>query len=393
MVQIAVLWHLARSTESGWTLTLGIVFGLAPQAIVSLFSGVLADRMPRKLLIIGSDLIIAAASLGLAITLVAGIERLWFIFLASAVRSAFAGLQGPAFRAVLPQIAPEAQLMRLNGIGEGLSSALGIIAPLAGGFLMATVGLQAVLFVDVATAIIGIASLIMVPMRRMPSLNDATDARFLDNLRGGFRYLQQHSSIKWLIVLGFGGGFFATVPLAMTILLVVRTFGGYQWMLSGLEMSFSGGYLIGAAVISGLAMKLTRNRVRFTVLAMFASAAVTLALGLAPSLWLLLVLMIAFSAAISFWMVPYFTFLQEQVDEESAGRVFGIQEALDAASAPLAFLVFGPLSDRFSVEAILIVVGALTFAWVGGVLAIPSARRALATFNTAPAAVEGEVGK
>ncbi|MCL1900306.1 MAG: MFS transporter [Promicromonosporaceae bacterium] len=389
MVQIAVLWHLARATQSGWVLTLGIVFALAPQAIVSPFSGVLADRLPRKLLIIGSDLAIALASLALAVALIAGVEGLWFVYLASAIRSAFTGLQGPAFRAVLPQIAPESELMRLNGLGEGLGSALGIAAPLVGGVLMATVGLQAVLFIDVATAVLGAFLLARVPMRQAAGADtpgeDSLDDGFIANLRGGFTYLRNHRPAKWLIILGFGSGFFASVPMALTILLVVRAFGGHQWMLSGLEASFGAGYLIGAAAIAIIAPKMRRNRTRNLVAYMAVAAILTILVALAPSIWLLLAAMTAFSAVIACWMVPYYTFLQEQVDQESAGRVFGIQEALDAASAPVAFLIFGPLADRFSVESVLIVVGGLALAWLLAVAAIPAARRALAVFSDAPA--------
>jgi DHA3 family macrolide efflux protein-like MFS transporter len=386
MVQIAVLWYLSRVTESGWVLTLGIVFNLAPQAVVSFFSGVLADRMPRKLLIIGSDIVIAVASLGMALALTLGVEGLWFIFLASAIRSAFAGLQSPAFLAVLPQIAPEDQLMRLNGIGETIGSVFGIAAPLVGGFLMATVGLQAVLVVDVVAAIVGISLLLLVPMKSAASISDDGEPtpNFMDTFQGGFTYIRNNRPIKWLLILSFGSGFFATIPLAMTILLVVRTFGGHQWMLSGLEMSFSGGYLIGAASVAVLAAKLKRNRTTMMVFFIAFAGLLTVALGLAPNIWALLASMVALSAALAFWMTPIYTFLQEQVEEESAGRVFGIQGAIDSACAPSAFLIFGPLADRFPVETILVAVGTLSLAWIAAILANPKARQALAAFNEAP---------
>jgi DHA3 family macrolide efflux protein-like MFS transporter len=400
MVQIAVLWSVARAAESGWMLTPAVVSALAPQAVVSLFSGVLSDRLPRKLLIVGSDLVIALASGAMIAALAAGVDGLWFIFAASAVRSAFAGLQGPAMRAVLPQIAPDDQLMRLNGIGEGVGSARGIVAPLLGGVLMATVGLEAVLAIDVATAVVGIALIASVPMRAATRGTEASDAKasgadesasdgMMANLRGGFAYLRDNKPVKWLIILGLGGGFFATVPMVMAILLVVSNFGGHQWALSGLEMSFSAGYLVGAGVIAAFATRLMRNRTRFLLAWMGAAALATVAMGLTPRAWVLLALMFVFSAAIAFWMTPYYTFLQERVAEDSAGRVFGIQEALDAASAPVALLIFGPLADRFCVEAILMVVGALTVAWLAAVLATPAARRALASFDVAPSSSDG----
>ena len=62
LVQYAVLWYLTLTTKDGAVLALSTVFGFLPQAIVSIFGGVWADRHNRKLLIIGADAAIAAAT-------------------------------------------------------------------------------------------------------------------------------------------------------------------------------------------------------------------------------------------------------------------------------------------------------------------------------------------
>src|SRR6188768_3468376 len=87
LVQYAVLWYLTLTTKDGSILALSIVFGFLPQAILSIFGGVWADRHNRKFLIMGSDAAIAAATLVLALLMLNGSESLWLIFAVLAVRS------------------------------------------------------------------------------------------------------------------------------------------------------------------------------------------------------------------------------------------------------------------------------------------------------------------
>ena len=82
------------------------------------------------------------------------------------------------------------------------------------------------------------------------------------------------------------------------------------------------------------------------------------------------------------------TVLQETVEPERQGRVFGFVGIVMAVSMPLGMVVFGPLADRFTVESLLVVSGVLMFAVIGVAVALPSGRRAMraASQGTGPAA-------
>jgi len=118
LVQYAVMWYLTLTTKDGTVLALSTVFGFLPQAIISIFGGVWADRHNRKLLIIGADASIALATATLAILMFLGNRDLWLIYAALSVRSAGAGIQTPAVGALLPQIVPADRLLRINGINQ-----------------------------------------------------------------------------------------------------------------------------------------------------------------------------------------------------------------------------------------------------------------------------------
>ena len=96
LVQYAILWHLTLTTKSGGVLALAATSGFLPQAIVSIFAGVWADRVNRKTMIIIADSMIALTTLGLALLMLSGVDDLWLIFAVMAARSIGAGFQMPA---------------------------------------------------------------------------------------------------------------------------------------------------------------------------------------------------------------------------------------------------------------------------------------------------------
>ena len=72
------------------------------------------------------------------------------------------------------------------------------------------------------------------------------------------------------------------------------------------------------------------------------------------------------------------TLLQERVEPERQGRVFGFVGIVMAVSMPLGMIVFGPLADVVSVELLLVVAGVLTFVVLAVAVLVPSGRRAMA---------------
>ena len=75
LVQYAVFWYLTIEYKSGSIMALAAIFGFLPQALVSVFGGVWADRHNRKLLIIGADAAIAVSTLALALVMMTGLRR------------------------------------------------------------------------------------------------------------------------------------------------------------------------------------------------------------------------------------------------------------------------------------------------------------------------------
>jgi len=378
LVQCAIMWHLTLTTKSGSVMALAVVFGFLPQAIVSVFGGVWADRLNRKMLIIGADAMIATATLALALLMLAGAHDLWLIYVVLVIRSVGAGVQTPAVSALLPQIVPTAKLMRVNGINSTIQAAMSLVAPAAAAAVYANSSIIAVLFIDIVTAAIGIGLLSRLAVPRLVHNGSAGGARagYFDDLVGGLRYATSHAFVRWLLALYAVVFVLVVGPSYLTSLMIVRTFGAQVWKLTANEIAFSVGMLIGGALLATWGG--VKNRIAMIVGATLALGALSVALGLSTNLFVFFGFQVIVGLAVPFFGTTSMTVLQETVEPQMQGRVFGFVGIVTAIAMPIGMGVFGPLADRFTVESVLVASGVVMLMVVATAVALPSGRRAMA---------------
>lgn len=382
IVMYAVMWHLTIQTRSGSVLMLSIVFGMLPQAFVSIFGGVWADRHHRKFLIMGSDTAIALATLGLALLMLSGVDSLWLIYAALAVRSMFAGIQTPAVSAMIPQIAPTDQLMRVNGMFQSVQSGMMLVAPAAAAAIYANFDIVAVFFLDVITALLGVAMLALVAVPRLVRPDADAPVSYFGDLSAGIRYIAAHAPVRWLMILFALTMFLVGAPSYLTPLMVTRTFGDEVWKLTANELFWGFGMLAGGVIMAAVGPKIT-HRVRLLVGSVVCTGILVFALGISTNMWVFFSIGLLIGIAFAAQSTPAMTILQERVEPEMQGRVFGFVGIVMTVAMPLSMVIFGPLADKVAVESLLIVAGLALFAVIAAILAVPSARRSLARIDIA----------
>jgi DHA3 family macrolide efflux protein-like MFS transporter len=388
LVQYAVFWYLTIEYRSGVIMMLAALFGFLPQAVISIFGGVWADRHNRKYLIMAADAAIAASTLALALIMMSGYDAVWLIFLTMAVRSAGAGIQMPAVSALIPQITPTRNLMRVNGINGSIQSAMALLAPAAAGAIYAwssaraggsAAALVPIFFIDVVTAVIGIGLLALIPVGAVRRASDAETGYFAD-LVDGVRYVAHHAFVRWLLVLFAIIFVLIVAPSNLTPLMLVRSFDAGEQQnvvnLAVLEVSFSIGMMLGGIVVASFFAK--RSRIGMIIASSLVFGGLSIGLGLSPSIWLFFGFMFLLGLSVPFFSTPSMTLLQETVEPERQGRVFGFLGIVMALAMPIGMVVFGPLADVIPIEWLLVGAGVLAFAVVGGAVWLPAGRRAVA---------------
>ena len=376
LVQYAIMWHLTLTTKSGLVLALAAVFGFLPQAIVSIFAGVWADRVNRKMMIIVSDSVIALATLILAVFMLSGVEDLWLIFLIMAVRSIGAGVQMPAISALVPQIVPTDKLLTVNGINSSISSSLQLLAPVAAAAVYSTMSLSAILFIDVVTAVIGLSLLATVAVPTLARVASEDKPSYFADLKEGMAYIFSNQLVRWVMAIFAIIFLLIVAPSNLSPLMIARTFGGEVWMLTVLELSFGVGMLIGGALIAVFAKKI--DRIGMIIGSSILFGILATAMGFTTNLILFFALFFVVGIAVPAFSTSAMTLLQETVEPERQGRVFGFLGIVMAVAMPLGMSILGPLADVVSVEILLIVTGIATVVIAVVAVLLPAGRRAMA---------------
>jgi DHA3 family macrolide efflux protein-like MFS transporter len=375
LVQYALLWHLTLTTKSGVVLALAAIFGFLPQAIVSIFAGVWADRMNRKVMIIISDSTIALATLGLAFFMLSGVDDLWLIFLVMAVRSVGAGIQMPAISALTPQIVPTDKLMRVNGINSSVQSSLLILGPVAAAGIYSTMSLSAILFIDVVTAVIGLSLLATITVPTLDRAASSEKPSYFTDLREGLKYIFSNDLVRWVMVIYSIVFLLVVAPSNLSPLMLVRTFGSDVWLLTVLELSFGIGMVAGGALMAIFASKVDRLGMMVGTSIIFGVLAVVM--GFTTNLIVFYSLFFLIGLAVPAFSTSSMTLLQETVEPERQGRVFGFVGIVMAVAMPIGMAVLGPLADIVSVEILLIVTGAFTVMVAVVAVLLPAGKRAI----------------
>lgn len=360
LVQYAIMWYITLNTQSGLMMTISIICGFVPTFFLSPFAGVWADRYNRKTLIILSDSFIAAATLLLALLFLTGHGSIGLLFAMSSFRAVGTGIQTPAIGAFIPQMVPKDQLTKINGINGSIQSVVMLVSPMLSGALLSITTIEAIFFIDVFTA--AIAVFILLTFLKVPVHEKAQSIEkvsYYKDMMEGISYIRGHSYVrKFFIFCAFF--FFLVAPAAfLTPLQVTRSFGDDVWRLTALEISFSVGMMLGGIIIAS--WKVFSNKVYTMALASFMIGICTFALGVVSVFWLYLFFMVITGITIPFFNTPSTVLLQEKVEPDFLGRVFGILGMISSSMMPLGMLLFGPIADVVRIEWLMIGTGVLLF--------------------------------
>ena len=361
LVSYAIMWHVTLKTGSGTMMTAFTIAIMLPMFFISPFGGVWADNFNRKTLIMAADGFIAAVTLVIAISYSLGMENLWFLLLCSVAHSLGQGVQMPAVNALIPQIVPQEHLMRINGINTMIQSISMLGSPALAGAILTFFPIQIILFIDVVTAAAAIIILILfvkVPHPREAAI-DANEEKkpMLDDLKDGLKYIGGHVFLKRFFIIQICFQFLLAPLALLTPLQVTRNFGPDVWRLTVIEIAFSAGMAAGGLLMSTWGG--FKNRM-YTVAASFLFIAVMgVGLGLTRIFVIYSALMLIIGITAATGNTPVMTILQQKVDPLYMGRIFSVITMISSVVMPLGMVVFGPLSDRVSLDAIIILTSVL----------------------------------
>ena len=367
MATVALIFAVLRS--GGTPADLGLVFSAAvvPQVVFMLGGGVLADRIGRRPVMLGTDAGRLLIQAGLAIALFAGRPPVWLFIAASALRATGDAFFGPALGGLPPDLVPERRLADANALLSTASSAASIAGPALAGLLIAVTGPATVIAVDAGTFAVSLAALALL---RVPPATPSARTPWRD-LADGWAQFRAHA---WLWVTTLQFALFNLISWAPYLLLgpiLARQYlgGARAW---GIIMS---AYAAGS-VLAGLAASGRRPRrpMVVAVTGTFGYAAPCLALALHAPLFVVAAGAAAAGAGTTVFGVYEVTIMQHTVPREMLSRTTAFQLTGAYALGSLGYAVIGPLAGVAGARTLLAVAAGYALLSSTAVLCVPAIR-------------------
>jgi MFS family permease len=355
----------------GSAIEVGIALGLQAtvQLPLLLIAGALVDRLPRRTVLLASDLGLGVTTGAIALLSAAGTLRIEHLYVASVVFGLSAAFFWPAMGAIIPELVPQDLLVAANALrGIGRQGAR-IGGPILGGALIVSLGLAAAFAFDAATFFASAAALLAVS--RAPSVALPREP-LLREIRAGFSFVFAVPWL-WITIFGFALGNAATTgSWAVALPLYVRDVLGGGAALFGLISAALG---IGEA-LGGLV--LGQVRVRRSGLAMYLAAALggvaLVGYGITREVVYVLTLAGLFGISVVVFGVLWESALQRHVPHRLLGRVTSVDWFGGILLGPVAPVAAGTLVSAVGPQPVFLVSGLAIVAFCLLALLVPSIR-------------------
>lgn len=340
MQHVAQGWLVLELTNSPFLLGLVGFAQFVPALLFSLPGGVIADRVDRRRLLLGTHTAMLLLTLTLAISLSLDIITYTEILVVVFLLGTASAINAPAYQAMVQDTSSREDVMNaiaLNSMQFNLSRFLG---PTVAGVLVSTVGLASCFYVN---ALSFFAPIIALALLHVQPAAHAAEGSVVERLVEGFRYIWTHRHILVLIsivamVSLFGLPYLIFLPVFARDVLKVGARGlGYMVSASG------GGALLGALVLANWPAERRRGPLVLTA-ALFFFAGVLL-LALSTNFYLSLVALVLAGGAMVGSVTTVNSLIQTLVPDTVRGRVLSMHTMAYLGFSPLGSLFVGTLAD------------------------------------------------
>jgi MFS family permease len=334
---IALIVDVYDRTGSGaWVAALLIVEFL-PVLVIGLALGPLVDRLPRRSLMVASDLV----RFGVFVALPFAPNALTIVVLA-AVAGFATGFFRPAVYAGLPNLAGERDLPQANSLLQAVDNLALLVGPLAGGAILAAAGPDPNYVLNAFTFLASAFFVVRIPAHKLQQRAGAREGH-LSELREGFRVVRSSRAlvtvlVTWSIVM-IGNGHMNVSE----VVLVKEAMNGGDFGF-GLLMAAAGLGLLVGSLLGGAWVE--RRRMAEA----YASALALMALGagltaISPNVWVAVGFLTAFGIGNGVASVCNPVLVQRGAPDAVRGRAFTVIMSVNAAALGLAMAAAGPFTD------------------------------------------------
>ncbi|MDJ0384590.1 MFS transporter [Streptomyces sp. G-G2] len=341
MQRIAQDWLVLSLTGSASAVGITIALQFLPMLMFGLYGGVLADRLPKRPLLIGTQGAMGLTGIALAALTLAGHVQVWHVYLAAFLLGLVTVVDNPARQSFVSEMVGPEQLGNAVSLNSANFQSARLVGPALAGVLITAVGSGWAFLLNGLSFAAPIAGLLL--MRTHELHRTEPQPRAKGQLREGLRYVAGRPDLIWPIVLvGFIGTFAFNFPIWLSAF-TSDVFHGDAGTYGLFNTLIAAGSLVGAL----LAARRAQSRLRMLVAAAVLFCALEIVTAFAPGFWLFALLLVPIGMFGLTVNVTANSSVQMATDPEMRGRVMALFMMVFTGGTPVGAPVVGWVTDTY----------------------------------------------
>jgi len=372
MQMIARVWLVLRLADDSPLAVAWVTISFAlPMLFVSALGGALADRIPKRRLMVLCQTGNAVVALVVATLDWTGVINFWHIMGAGVLGGSLMAFNMPSRQAVISEIVPEDKLMNGIALQSSGMNATRIIGPAAAGILIVYLGTSGVFYLVAGLYAISVLTVAAIDAGKKAQATSKNGV--FSDIGEGFRYAVGNPTLLGLIIMAFipvlfGMSYHVLLPAWAREALDVQADA-----LGMLMMTMGIGALVGSLVVAGMPGLQRRGLLLLGSCVVWGVALALFSMTTSYALALPLLLLVGLVSSI--FMTLNFTLLQTYASAEMRGRIMSIA-MMTFGAMPLSAVPFGAVAEYAGTPSALFLSGALlTFFTIAFAIAYPHFRR------------------
>jgi MFS family permease len=385
MQTIAQAWLVLDITRSPLALGTVTMLQFLPVSLLVLFGGVLADKMPKRRLLVLTQTAAMAQAFALAFLTWSGLIALWQIYVLAAMLGLTTAIDNPTRQAFVVDMVDGDDVVNAVALNSSLFNTARLVGPALGGVVIALAGVATAFFINGVSFIAVIIGLLLMKSNLLRPAPRGGDGRVLEQLAEGLRYSLRTPAILFIMILmaaigTFGYNFTVVLPLLARNVLHVGSIG-FGTMTSATGVG---------SLVAALALATMGKASRQTLVVGAAAYAILLA-AVASSQWygLTLALLVALGVAGIAFTTTANSSLQLTVPGHLRGRVMSLYMLLFLGTTPIGGEFTGVMAEHIGVQLTVGIEAAICAVGIAAGLAYLATQRAAGPSDAVALAREG----
>ncbi|WP_225801106.1 MFS transporter [Streptomyces sp. NK15101] len=356
MARITQDWLVLSLTGSAAAVGITTALQFLPMLLFGLYGGVIADRYPKRRLLLVSQAALGLCGLALAVLTLSGSVQVWHVYLIAFLLGMVTVVDNPARQTFVSEMVGPRQLRNAVSLNSANFQSARLIGPAVAGVLIAGVGSGWAFLLNGLSFLAPLASLLLMRTSELHKVERAPRGK--GQLREGLRYVAGRPDLIWPIVLvGFIGTFGFNFPIWLT------AFSGDVFHVGAGSYGFLNTLMAAGSLVGALAAaRRGSTRLRMLVVAAGVFGVLEIAAALSPAFWLFALLLVPIGLLGLTVNITANSAVQMATDPAMRGRVMSLYMMVFAGGTPIGAPLLGWVTDTYGARTGFAAGGAISLA-------------------------------